>query len=368
MAAYRDKTGRWRWRARVKNPFTQQEARLTGSSPSSLNTRKAAEEDERGHVQAFVADPASRKTVASAMTLEAFVAAHYRPWMIIAQKAASTIEARESHLHQHILPALGQLQLGAITKQVIKGFVNGLLTGYVGNTLKRRHVRTVQSIRSTLRSILVRAVDDDLLAAVPPFPELPEVTKTDPDFLEYFEEGKVLEAAADAEERALFLVAIRCGLRASEQKAMRWEDISFERRTVRIERALVRGQIKCTKGRATRTVDLDNETIEALRAIRHLKPLVFSQPDGAALTYQQLETRLLRALARAEITRHVRWHDLRHTFGSHLAIAGVPLLTIRDLMGHQSVKTTEVYAHLVRKNGRDAIEMTATARARAQNE
>jgi integrase len=364
MAAYRDKTGRWRWRARARNPFTGQEARLTGSSPSSLNTRKAAEEDERGHVQAFVADPAARKTAASAMTLEGFVTAHYRPWMIIAQKAASTIEARESHLEQHILPVFGHEPLPVITKQAIKAFIVGLLTSAKKSPGGgERSVLTVRTIISTLRSILARAVDDDFIPAVPPFPKLPEVTKTDPNFLEYFEEGKVLAAAADAEERALFLVAIRCGLRAGEQKALRWEDISFERKTVRIERALVRGQLKCTKGRATRTVDLDGETIDALRAIRHLKPLVFSQTDGAALTYQQLETRLVRALVRAGIGRHVRWHDLRHSFGSHLAIAGVPLLTIRDLMGHQSVKTTEIYAHLVRKNGRDAIEMATRARA-----
>jgi integrase len=73
--------------------------------------------------------------------------------------------------------------------------------------------------------------------------------------------------------------------------------------------------------------------------------LVFAHPEsGQPLDRSKLVRRFKDALQRAEV-RRVTFHELRHTFGTRMAAAGVPLRTIQHWMGHVDAKTTQVYAH-----------------------
>lgn len=65
-----------------------------------------------------------------------------------------------------------------------------------------------------------------------------------------------------------------------------------------------------------------------------------------------------RSIAAAQI-KDFRWHDLRHTFASRLAMADVPLRTIQELLGHRSIRMTERYAHLSRGHLQAAVEILA---------
>lgn len=72
--------------------------------------------------------------------------------------------------------------------------------------------------------------------------------------------------------------------------------------------------------------------------------LVFAHPQtGSALDASKIRKRFVEALDRASL-RRVRFHDLRHTFGTHCASSGVPLRTLQEWMGHKDAKTTEIYA------------------------
>jgi site-specific recombinase XerD len=71
------------------------------------------------------------------------------------------------------------------------------------------------------------------------------------------------------------------------------------------------------------------------------------------------EHRLERALSRAGITREqgcITWHDLWHTYGSHLAMRGVPLKVIQELMGHATIEMTMSYAHLAPEARESAVQ------------
>jgi site-specific recombinase XerD len=72
--------------------------------------------------------------------------------------------------------------------------------------------------------------------------------------------------------------------------------------------------------------------------------LVFSRPDGSPMG--DVRDGLEGALKRAGVTRRIRFHDLRHTFASHLVMRGVDLRTVAQLLGHRDIKMTMRYAHL----------------------
>ncbi|QDE81860.1 hypothetical protein BHS07_10045 [Myxococcus xanthus] len=77
--------------------------------------------------------------------------------------------------------------------------------------------------------------------------------------------------------------------------------------------------------------------------------LTCSQQDGQPLTVGLMKLPLQRALRAAGISREqgrIGWHDLRHTYGSHLAMRGIPMKVIQELMGHATIEMTMRYAHL----------------------
>lgn len=90
------------------------------------------------------------------------------------------------------------------------------------------------------------------------------------------------------------------------------------------------------------------EALTALRsrsAYSHDSDLVFCHPEsGNPLDRSKLVRRFKQAITHAEV-RTITFHELRHTFGTRMAAAGVPLRTIQHWMGHADSKTTQIYAH-----------------------
>ncbi len=152
-------------------------------------------------------------------------------------------------------------------------------------------------------------------------------------------------------DRVLYLAAAMTGLRQGELMALRWRDIDWSAARVRVRQNYVRGQFGTPKSkRSTRSVPLAHRLATELE--RHFErsawqaddDLVFPHPDtGRPLERSRLLKRFKRNLARASV-RDVRLRDLRHTFGTRVAAAGVPLRTLQEWMGHRDFKTTLVYA------------------------
>ena len=96
------------------------------------------------------------------------------------------------------------------------------------------------------------------------------------------------------------------------------------------------------------------EVLKALpKAIRGAS--VFTNPD-TGMPYDRFNnTTWKRVLSKKAGISSFRWHDLRHTFGSRLAQAGVSLIAIKELMGHSDIRVTLRYAHLMQSNLKDAI-------------
>jgi integrase len=152
-------------------------------------------------------------------------------------------------------------------------------------------------------------------------------------------------------ERVLYLTAAMTGMRQGELLALRWGDVDWAARRIRVRRNLVRGEFGTPKSkRSTRSVPLADvvggELDRLFQATLYQRDvdLVFGHPHtGRPLDRSRLLKRFKAALRRAGV-REVRFHDLRHTFGTRMAAAGVPMRTLQEWMGHRDFKTTVIYA------------------------
>jgi integrase len=124
---------------------------------------------------------------------------------------------------------------------------------------------------------------------------------------------------------------------------LRWGSVDFNRRLVTVEG-------RTAKNRQTRHVPLNDEAVSALQNWREQSGAgarVFDVATGFRAAWENV-------LKRARIS-NFRWHDLRHHFASRLVQHGVPLNTVRDLLGHSSVGMSLRYAHLAPDQRREAV-------------
>jgi integrase len=152
-------------------------------------------------------------------------------------------------------------------------------------------------------------------------------------------------------ERVLYLTAAMTGMRRGECVALRWRDVDWAAGVIRVRRSYGDGEFGPPKTRrSSRAVPMADRLAAELD--RHQRTtefgdeedLVFCHPLlGGVYDPSKLRRRFVKA-ARAAGLRPVRFHDLRHTFGTQMAAAGAPLRTIQEWMGHSDYRTTSIYA------------------------
>jgi integrase len=154
----------------------------------------------------------------------------------------------------------------------------------------------------------------------------------------------------------LVLFALNTGLRRGDLLNLKWENIDLTRKQM----TLVIGKtshVRRKRGKPVEpvTLPLSKEAAEILTKLQKQAPSehVFTGPTGARLG--EVKKSFENLMTRAGI-KDFRFHDLRHTFASKLAMAGVDINTIRELMTHSDIKMTLVYAHLSPDHKAAALE------------
>jgi integrase len=365
--------------------------RVRQSSP--LNTKRGAEQYEHQVRQSlldgsYFKDEEVQPTAKQVMTLRDFIPR----FLTDAENnnKPSTVNAKKVALEVHLLPVFGAMPLDRIGLKEIEEF-KAAMRAKVALTagtkaspsrwaLKKRRglpkkflsPKTINNALATLRRLLVLAQEHGELEHLPRV-KLFKTERPAFDFLD-FDEADRLVAAADPEWRALLVVALKTGLRQGELMGLQWSDLDLVRGKLHVRRSIWRGREGLPKGGRSRIVDMPGSVVEALKQHRHLKGLwVFCGEDGALLTPGKLKWPLERALRRSNVSRpesHISWHDLRHTYGSHLAMKGVALKVIQELMGHATIDMTMRYAHLmpaVKQTAVQVLDQPASAPAAASS-
>lgn len=149
--------------------------------------------------------------------------------------------------------------------------------------------------------------------------------------------------------KPLFIVALETGLSLSDLKALTWADVEGEVLSLPRQKTGVESVIPISE--ACRAA-LDEVKARAVVGQR-----VFIGPHGKPVCTSQIKAHFETAKRLAGITRRLRFHDLRHTFASRLATAGVPLQVIARALGHASTRTTERYA----RPGGETVDLVRAA-------
>ena len=174
-----------------------------------------------------------------------------------------------------------------------------------------------------------------------------KLLKEPPGRLRYLrpEEVKKLLDACNGYLRTIVITALNTGMRKGEILALTWQDVDLENRKITVRNA---------KNNETRVIPINQTLYQEL--LNHSKEsngdYVFSNGDDRP--FGDIKKGFSTALKRAEI-EDFHFHDLRHTFGSHLVMQGIDLKTVQQVMGHKEIKTTMRYSHLSPEYVQDAI-------------
>jgi integrase len=155
--------------------------------------------------------------------------------------------------------------------------------------------------------------------------------------------------------------ALNTGARMGEILELAWKDVDLFRRVVVIYQG---------KTGHTKTMPLTLTALEILKAkakVRHLHSnLVFPSQSGTRISNRNLERAFANALKKVKV-EGLRFHDLRHTFASRLAMAGKDLYLIQRLLGHREPRMVQRYAHHSIESLRNGIEVLETLKKEASD-
>ncbi len=147
----------------------------------------------------------------------------------------------------------------------------------------------------------------------------------------------------------MVIISINTGMRQGELFKLRWEDVNFQARYITITG-------DTAKSGSTRHIPMNDEVFQVLSDWRNQSApeelLVFKGRTGRE--FNNSKKSWAKLLTDASI-KAFRWHDMRHHFASRLVMEGVDLNTVRELLGHSTLKMTLRYAHLAPKVKADAV-------------
>jgi integrase len=274
------------------------------------------------------------------------------PRITFGELAARFIASGIAHKHhvyhlKFLLPFFAETRVLRLTKPMAEEFRRARMTGRIGRPLKDA---TVNRDLSVLRHILYWAVDEQLILANPlARMKMARERRTRRAILSLAEEQLLLEAASP-HLKLMVTAALDTGMRRGEITNQRWEDIDFPRKLLSVTRS------KTPEGEA-REIPLSDRLYRLLSANR--------KSEGIVIAYQGEPVRIIKrawggALKRAGV-RHVRFHDLRHTFNTRLMEAGVLQEVRMALMGHSTGKSVHAtYTHIELPVKREAIRKLET--------
>lgn len=300
----------------------------------------------------------------------------------------TTYQGYRGNLNRYILPRFKDYKLNEIKPYDLEKFYNELKHTPTKTTMGKDNEKMLSSTtilkqHRQLSLMFSTAIKWDFIDFNPCSKILKPPTKATPEMAFYNEKEikrvfEVLENEDLGLKVAVYMLVFG-GFRRSELLGLHWQDIDFEKQTVRINKGLlsVRGvgtiESRVKTEKSNRDVVLPPECFELLREYKKLQaerkkilskswidsPYVFKMVFGDKMKPDWLSRNWSRILEENNL-RHIRLHDLRHTCATYLLSIGTPIATVSRKLGHSDIYTTlNTYTHSVEKDDLEAVEKMA---------
>ena len=262
----------------------------------------------------------------------------------------------ENRIYGHIIPSIGKIPISKLTQNDLQQFYAKLKrTGRKVNVeLKGTGVsdRMVRSCHALCRSSLEKAVEERLITRNPSIGcKLPPKKNGEMKVLTQNEIVRLLNQAYDEGYYEMFLLELTTGMRRGEMLGLKWRDLNLETGELNIKRQLTTKGISVPKTKSSiRTILLPPDMLELLREMKKTAKYdwIFPSPvkEGEPRNPTAITKRFRIMLERAHC-KHVRFHDLRHTFATMALENGMDVKTLSAMIGHVSSETTlNIYSHV----------------------
>ncbi len=234
---------------------------------AEVNDRKGAERERERIVASILAGTYGKRL--GVPTLKELVTEFYESPAFLNRKL-STRNCYKDRIDRLLLPALGAVLVNEIASTNLDKFAANLANG--------RRVETQRGILRVLKLVLRFGKERGALESVP-WIEMPEehAARKEPRYLTP-DEGDVLIAATNADERALIVVGLRTGIRVGELLGLEFEDVDYKRKRIQVVRSVVEGETQTPKSGRARYVPLSPQALAALKEQR------FRHPDAAGVS------------------------------------------------------------------------------------
>jgi len=295
-----------------------------------------------------------------------------------------TVDGYESIVENHLVPALGHIQLRQLQPQAIQTYYGKACEKLSGRSVKHHHRVLTQSLKYAVRLDILGRNPADLVTA-------PSSRKKVMRTLTPSEVEVLLEAASSSQFYPVIYTAVSTGLRQAELLGLRWRDLDLDLMGISVSRTLYKRRGVCTfkepkTSGSSRRVAMTPKLalfLKEYRAEREslywqlgvaltLDDLVFANHEGKPIDPSYLTHTFARVVSQLGLGR-VRFHDLRHTFASLALLRGAKPKVISEALGHASVAfTMDTYSHIISGMQEDMMalldEVLPTGVPRTSNE
>lgn len=222
---------------------------------------------------------------------------------------------------------------------------------------------TVARKMATLRSFYKYCIHHDLLDSDPVAGiRIPKQKRRPPKYLEISQIKRLLETLnvetlLGARDRAMLETIYSTGVRVSELVALDIDDVDFVGQTLRIKGKGCKGRTSPIAPLALRSIrryqDMRNADPKSKRSDT---PALYINKAGQRLSTRSVRRKMDKYLRQAGLGSGISPHTLRHSFATHMISNGADIRTVQELLGHQSLSTTQIYARLSSKRPESACD------------
>ena len=274
--------------------------------------------------------------------------ADYRSYMQLERSmAANTIESYSRDIAQMLdfVTGLGRTGISQVSGEDLCAYIGHLTEREIS---KRSQARAISSIKS-----FYEFLENDRLVSSNPCDMLdsPKMQQYLPTVLSVEEVDAVINSfdlskPEGHRNKAMLEMLYSCGLRVSELISLRISDLYFDEGFIKV----------LGKGSKQRLIPIGEYAISAVKlyfgqrklwpVVKGFENILFLNRRGRGLTRQMVFTIVNDAAARAGITKKISPHTFRHSFATHLVENGADLRVVQQMLGHESILTTEIYTHI----------------------